>query len=56
MIVFFDVGATLITGPPHGPATRLAHRLRLPKTMKAALHHYVLTQPIDSRKCWSPTS
>lgn len=48
MIVFFDVGATLITGPPHGPASRLAHRLRLPNTMKGALHHYLLTQRIAS--------
>lgn len=48
MIVFFDIGATLITGPPHGPASRLAHRLSLPNTVKGALHRYLLTQPINS--------
>jgi HAD superfamily hydrolase (TIGR01549 family) len=48
VIAFFDIGSTLITGPPHGPAARLVHRLGLPTTMKSALHNYLLTQPINS--------
>jgi HAD superfamily hydrolase (TIGR01509 family) len=47
VIVYFDIGATLITGPPHGPASRLARRLGLPNTIKGALHNYLLTQRID---------
>jgi HAD superfamily hydrolase (TIGR01549 family) len=48
VIVFFDIGATLITGPPHGPASRLAHRLRLPDPIKGVLHRHLLTQRITS--------
>lgn len=48
MIVFFDIGSTLITGPRQGPASRLAHRLGLTNAMKGALHRYLLTQRITS--------
>jgi HAD superfamily hydrolase (TIGR01549 family) len=48
VIVFFDIGSTLITGPPNGPASRLAHRLRLSDTIKGSLRRYLLTQQITS--------
>ncbi len=43
MIVCFDIGSTLIDGPPVGPARRLAEALSLPVESRRALNQLLFT-------------
>src|SRR5437016_274925 len=45
MIVFFDIGSTLIEGPPFGPARRLADALGLGPEAVAQLEHLLFRSP-----------
>lgn len=45
MIVFFDIGSTLIDGPPFGPARRLSETLGLGKEAVKELEHILFRSP-----------
>jgi len=45
MIAIFDIGSTLIDGPPYGPARRLAEMLGLGKPAVAQLEHLLFRSP-----------
>jgi HAD superfamily hydrolase (TIGR01509 family) len=45
MIALFDIGSTLIDGPPYGPARRLARMLDLDKPAVAQLEHLLFRTP-----------
>ena len=42
-VVVLDIGSTLVDGPPHGPASRIARASGLDTTQKRALHHMLMT-------------
>jgi FMN phosphatase YigB (HAD superfamily) len=44
MTVFFDIGATLVTGPDEGPAKRLARELSLDPQVKARIAAAIMTE------------
>jgi HAD superfamily hydrolase (TIGR01509 family) len=48
MIALFDIGSTLIDGPPYGPARRLAEMLGLGKTAVAELERLLFRTPSES--------
>jgi FMN phosphatase YigB (HAD superfamily) len=45
MIALFDIGSTLIDGPPYGPARRLAEMLQLEKTAVPVLERLLFRTP-----------
>ena len=45
MIALFDIGSTLIDGPPYGPARRLAEMLGLGKPAVSQLEHLLFRSP-----------
>ena len=45
MIVFFDIGSTLIDGPPFGPARRLSEMLGLGKEAVKELERILFRSP-----------
>ena len=45
MIVFFDIGSTLIDGPKFGPARRLADTLGLGPEVVGQLEHILFRSP-----------
>lgn len=45
MIALFDIGSTLIDGPPYGPARRLAEMLGLEKPAVSQLEHLLFRSP-----------
>lgn len=47
-LVVFDIGATLVTGPSRGPASRIAERLGLDTDAKRALSEALMTQPFEA--------
>lgn len=47
-LVVFDIGATLVTGPSRGPASRIAERLGLDAEAKRALSDALMTQPLEA--------
>ncbi|MEO5925485.1 MAG: HAD family hydrolase [Bryobacteraceae bacterium] len=48
MIALFDIGSTLIDGPPYGPARRLAEMLGLDKPAVATLERLLFRTPSES--------
>ncbi len=48
MIALFDIGSTLIDGPPYGPARRLAEMLGLDKPSVATLERLLFRTPSES--------
>nr|VFK10408.1 MAG: putative hydrolase of the HAD superfamily [Candidatus Kentron sp. LPFa]VFK26531.1 MAG: putative hydrolase of the HAD superfamily [Candidatus Kentron sp. LPFa] len=46
MFVFFDIGSTLMDGPPQGPARRLAALLGLPEEARRPLNDFLLRTPL----------
>jgi len=48
VIVFFDIGETLVHGPPEGPAARIASRLGMAREEKRALHRALMTMPFET--------
>src|SRR4051812_38504987 len=48
MIALFDIGSTLIDGPPYGPARRLAEMLGLDKPAVATLEQLLFRTPSES--------
>lgn len=48
MIALFDIGSTLIDGPPYGPARRLAEMLGLGKESVADLERLLFRTPSES--------
>jgi FMN phosphatase YigB (HAD superfamily) len=48
MIALFDIGSTLIDGPPYGPARRLAEMLCLDKPAVATLEQLIFRTPSES--------
>lgn len=46
--MILDIGATLVSGPSHGPASRIATRTRLDETRKLALREALMTKPFTS--------
>jgi len=48
MIALFDIGSTLIDGPPYGPARRLAEMLGLEKPAVAELEGLLFRTPSES--------
>jgi HAD superfamily hydrolase (TIGR01509 family) len=48
MIALFDIGSTLIDGPPYGPARRLAEMLGLDKSAAAQLEPLLFRTPSES--------
>ncbi len=48
MIALFDIGSTLIDGPPYGPARRLAEMLGLGKPAVAELEQLLFRTPSKS--------
>ena len=48
MIALFDIGSTLIDGPPYGPARRLAEMLCLDKPAVATLERLLFRTPSES--------
>jgi HAD superfamily hydrolase (TIGR01509 family) len=48
MIALFDIGSTLIDGPPYGPARRLAEMLGLGKPAVAELEQLLFRTPSES--------
>ncbi|MBF0421244.1 MAG: HAD family hydrolase [Magnetococcales bacterium] len=46
MIVFFDIGFTLLGGPSQGPAARLLSQLGLPTNAKTWLNHLLFATPL----------
>lgn len=48
MIALFDIGSTLIEGPPYGPARRLAEMLGLGKPAVAELEQLLFRTPSES--------
>ena len=48
MIALFDIGSTLIDGPPYGPARRLAELLCLDKPAVATLEQLLFRTPSES--------
>ncbi|MEP6962710.1 MAG: HAD-IA family hydrolase [Acidobacteriota bacterium] len=47
MIALFDIGSTLIDGPPYGPARRLAEMLGLGKAAVLLLEHLLFRTPSE---------
>ena len=47
-VVFFDIGETLVSGPPEGPAKRIARRLGLTAAQRSELHRALMTRPFES--------
>jgi FMN phosphatase YigB (HAD superfamily) len=45
MIALFDIGSTLIEGPPYGPARRLCEMLGLPRESSKAIEHLLFRTP-----------
>ena len=45
MIVFFDIGSTLIDGPPFGPARRLSEMLEAGPDAVKELEHILFRSP-----------
>jgi FMN phosphatase YigB (HAD superfamily) len=48
MIALFDIGSTLIDGPPYGPARRLAEMLCLDKPAVATIEQLLFRTPSES--------
>jgi HAD superfamily hydrolase (TIGR01549 family) len=48
MIALFDIGSTLIEGPPYGPARRLAEMLGLEKSAAARLEPLLFRTPSET--------
>ncbi len=48
MIALFDIGSTLIDGPPYGPARRLAEMLCLDKPAVAAIEQLIFRTPSEN--------
>src|SRR5438045_3214275 len=48
MIVFFDIGSTLIDGPPFGPARRLSEMLELPVEAVRELERILFRSPASN--------
>lgn len=46
--MILDIGATLVSGPSRGPASRIATRTRLGETRKLALREALMTKPFAS--------
>nr|VFK15362.1 MAG: putative hydrolase of the HAD superfamily [Candidatus Kentron sp. LPFa] len=46
MFVFFDIGSTLMDGPPQGPARRLAGLMGLPEEARHPLNDFLLRTPL----------
>lgn len=44
-LVIFDLGGTLVTGPPKGPATQIAKLVALSRDHKHALHDALMSTP-----------
>nr|VFK67747.1 MAG: haloacid dehalogenase superfamily, subfamily IA, variant 3 with third motif having DD or ED/haloacid dehalogenase superfamily, subfamily IA, variant 1 with third motif having Dx(3-4)D or Dx(3-4)E [Candidatus Kentron sp. UNK]VFK73079.1 MAG: haloacid dehalogenase superfamily, subfamily IA, variant 3 with third motif having DD or ED/haloacid dehalogenase superfamily, subfamily IA, variant 1 with third motif having Dx(3-4)D or Dx(3-4)E [Candidatus Kentron sp. UNK] len=47
MFIFFDIGSTLMDGPPQGPAKRLAALLGLPEEMRRPLDDFLLKTSLE---------
>jgi HAD superfamily hydrolase (TIGR01509 family) len=47
-LAILDIGATLVTGPPKGPAARIARRLGLDDEDKAALRQVLMSTPFTA--------
>nr|VFJ55327.1 MAG: haloacid dehalogenase superfamily, subfamily IA, variant 3 with third motif having DD or ED/haloacid dehalogenase superfamily, subfamily IA, variant 1 with third motif having Dx(3-4)D or Dx(3-4)E [Candidatus Kentron sp. DK]VFJ55408.1 MAG: haloacid dehalogenase superfamily, subfamily IA, variant 3 with third motif having DD or ED/haloacid dehalogenase superfamily, subfamily IA, variant 1 with third motif having Dx(3-4)D or Dx(3-4)E [Candidatus Kentron sp. DK] len=47
MFIFFDIGSTLIDGPPWGPARRLVDRLGLAPESRTLLNGLILRTPLE---------
>lgn len=48
MVVLFDIGSTLLEGPPVGPARRIAEALGLPRTARAEVTALLFRTPSAS--------
>lgn len=47
-IVFFDIGSTLMDGPPRSPASRFVHELGLSKQDKETINNFLFTRNIET--------
>lgn len=48
MVVFFDIGSTLIEGPPYGPPRRIATLLKLPEDTLPELNRLLFQTAFDA--------